>query len=97
MKFESMGKTAILLMLLSVTMFLGACAVQDVSQESLRLESEAEVECARQCEYIHGGTVRGCRGTEAGATRDVGMVSDCIGRAYAELRECYIACDLDGQ
>ena len=82
---------------LVVPVFLCACATQDVSQESLSLDTEAEAECARQCEYVHGGTVRGCRGAEAGATRSVTQVADCVSRAYAELRNCYIACDVSGQ
>jgi len=98
MKFGPMGEfRARQAALLIVTAVLGACATQDVSRESLSLETEAEAECARECEYIHGGTVRGCRGSEAGATRSVGMISDCVSGAYAELRNCYVTCDVNEQ
>jgi len=93
-----MGKSkSAFVFLLIAPVLLSACATQDVSVESLRLESEAEMECARQCEYVHGGTVRGCRGAEAGATRAFSLVKDCVDRAYAELRDCYVACDVGGQ
>jgi len=80
-----------------VTLLCSACATQDVSRESLQLVTEAEQDCARQCEYIHGGTVRGCRGAEAGATRAFSLVKECVDQAYAELRDCYVSCDLNGE
>jgi hypothetical protein len=83
--------------LLIAPVLLTACATRDVAVESLRLDSEAEIECARQCEYVHGGTVRGCRGAEAGATRASSLVKDCVDGAYAALRDCYVSCDLGGQ
>lgn len=82
--------------LLVVPLVLGACAARESAQPPISLTTEAQERCARQCEYIHGGTVRGCRGGPTGATRQAGLIEECVNRAYAELRDCYRECRIDG-
>jgi hypothetical protein len=82
-----------LVALMMVPALLGACATQQTSPAVTTAQSESAMQCLRSCEYIHGGTVRGCSAQRSGATRAASLVAACVDQAYAELRACYRSCD----
>ena len=82
-----------LLALLILPVVLGACATQEASQDVITADSESAMQCLRSCEYIHGGTVRGCSAQRSGATRAASLVEACVDDAYAALRACYRTCE----
>ena len=89
-----MGKTKTKLLTLLITpIFLGACATQDASQGVSTVDSESTKQCFRECEYVHGGTVRGCTVGRSGRTRSASFIEDCVNSAYGQLRICYQSCD----
>ena len=73
---------------------LSACTT---TQETFSCLDESATEeqqlQARECEYKHGGAVRGCNEQRSAATRSATLMDQCVTGAYAELRTCYRACE----
>ena len=78
--------------LIITAMFLSACSSQNAMRFIPDFESDEQMQCARECEYVHGGSVRGCNERRSSATRSGSMVEQCINNAYVTLRECYRDC-----
>jgi len=81
-----------LLTLLITLIFLHACATQETSEGMPEFETESQMQCARDCELIHAGSVRGCSWARPGTTRDGLTVTACIDDTYTTLRSCYRNC-----
>jgi hypothetical protein len=87
------------LTLLIIPLVLGACATQDGAQDVVETSSEATMpsdatlQCYRECEYVNGGTVRGCTVGRSGRTRSASYIQDCVNSATGQLRICYRTCE----
>ena len=79
--------------LIITALFLSACSSQNAMRFIPDFESDEQMQCARECEYTHGGAVRGCNQGRSGATRGATFVEQCVERAYSDLRICYRSCD----
>jgi hypothetical protein len=81
-----------LLVLPIMIIFLCACGTQETSTGMTQVETKSEMQCARDCETFHGGTVRGCGAGPSGATRSGSLIAKCVDDAYTALRSCYLTC-----
>lgn len=82
-----------LLILLIAPIFLYACATQQTSEGTPELETDSQMQCARDCELIHAGSVRGCSRMRPGTARDGLADKACIDETYTTLRNCYRSCE----
>lgn len=81
-----------LLTLLIMTFLLQACATQGPSQEMPEFETASQEQCARQCEFVHAGMVRGCSYGDSGEDSTGSTFNQCVDAAYTTLRSCYRGC-----
>jgi hypothetical protein len=81
-----------LILLLAALVVLSGCTTQQIYSGIPLFESETAQQCARNCEYVHGGTVRACSASRSGASRGETIVARCVNKAYEELRICYWKC-----
>jgi starvation-inducible outer membrane lipoprotein len=79
-------------LMITLALLLSGCATRSPSWTMPALDTQSQMQCARECEYVHGGSVRGCNQGRTGATRGAGFVEACIKEAYAGLRSCYLEC-----
>ena len=88
-----------LLTLLIIAILLGACATQEAAEDVAvvasepAMPSEETLQCYRECEYVNGGTVRGCTIVPSGRSRSASYIRNCVNNASGQLKVCYNACE----